>query len=213
MVLTEATIRNAVRRDKPYKLTDERGLFLFIKPNGAKWGRFRYRFGRKQKLKKGQNTEKEKTLSCGVYPEVSLKEARERRDDFRALLRKGIDPAAQRAADKLATGDTVSVVVNEYLQKLETPPKDGSKARRLSAVTIDKGRSFLERFFCPCSARVPLDPLPRPVCARGNGAEKCGVSPWSPAEPPATSRRICTAPSHCELGRWARVRPACRREH
>jgi hypothetical protein len=83
--LTEATIRNAIRRHKPYQLSDGMGLGLIVNPDGSKWWRFRYRDGLKPTIFKGKNREQEKALSFGVYPEVRLAEARERRDDCRAL--------------------------------------------------------------------------------------------------------------------------------
>jgi len=70
---------------------DERGLFLMVTPAGGKWWRFRYSFGGKEKL-----------LSLGVYPDVSLKDARTRRDEARKLIAQGADPGTQRKADKAA---------------------------------------------------------------------------------------------------------------
>ena len=70
MPLTDTAVRSAKPTDKPVKLFDERGLFLLIAPAGGKWWRFRYRFGGKHK-----------SLSLGVYPDVALKKARERRDE------------------------------------------------------------------------------------------------------------------------------------
>ena len=63
--LTENTIQSARAREKRYKLYDESGLFLLIVPSGGKWWRIKYRFNRK-----------EKQLSLGAYPKVSLQEAR-----------------------------------------------------------------------------------------------------------------------------------------
>lgn len=77
--------------DKPYKLFDERGLFLLVTPAGGKWWRLNYRFAGKHK-----------TLSLGVYPEVSLNDARERRDEARKLRAEGIDPGEYRKAAKSA---------------------------------------------------------------------------------------------------------------
>jgi hypothetical protein len=65
-------------RKKPQRLFDERGLYLEVSPAGGKWWRLKYRFGGK-----------EKRLSLGVYPDVSLKDARNRRDDSRRLLADG----------------------------------------------------------------------------------------------------------------------------
>jgi len=64
MALTDTAIRRAQVRSKPYKLFDASGLFLLVTPSGGKWWRFKYRFAGKEKL-----------LSLGTYPEVSLKEA------------------------------------------------------------------------------------------------------------------------------------------
>lgn len=70
--LKEMTVRNAKPREKAYKLADEKGLYLFIKPNGSKAWRLKYRF-----------LGKEKTLSIGLYPDVSLSDARNARDNAR----------------------------------------------------------------------------------------------------------------------------------
>lgn len=72
MSLTNVAIRAAKPREKAYKLADEKGLFLFITPSGGKYWRLKYRFAGK-----------EKKLAFGVYPEVSLAEAREKRDQAR----------------------------------------------------------------------------------------------------------------------------------
>lgn len=82
MPLTDITAKSAKSADKEYKLSDEKGLYLLIHPNGSKYWRLKYRFA-----------DKEKILALGVYPEVSLKEARDKRDTARQLLRDGIDPS------------------------------------------------------------------------------------------------------------------------
>jgi hypothetical protein len=79
-MLTDTACRNAKPKDKLYKLSDEKGLYLEVMPTGAKYFRLKYRFG-----------EKEKRLALGVYPEVTLKEARERRDEARKRLAQGIE--------------------------------------------------------------------------------------------------------------------------
>ena len=81
MSLTDTAIRNAKPREKQYKLSDERGMYVLIKQVG-KYFRLDYRFGGKRK-----------TLALGVYPDVTLKEAREKRDEARKLITDGIDPA------------------------------------------------------------------------------------------------------------------------
>ena len=80
MPLTDTAVRNAKPGTKRLKLSDGRGLYLEVSPAGGKWWRHKYRF-----------EGKEKRLSLGVYPDVSLKEARERRDDARKLLASGVD--------------------------------------------------------------------------------------------------------------------------
>jgi Arm DNA-binding domain len=74
-MLTEAAIRNAKPREKPYKLFDERGLFMLVVPTGGRLWRFRYRHSGKEKL-----------LSLGAYPDVPLRRAREKRDEARRLV-------------------------------------------------------------------------------------------------------------------------------
>ncbi len=81
MALTDTKVRAAKPDEKAYTLTDSDGLFLYIHPNGSKYWRFRFRFGGKQHL-----------MAFGVYPEISLADARERRDAARKQVALGIDP-------------------------------------------------------------------------------------------------------------------------
>ncbi len=85
MSLTDLTIKNTTPTDRPMRLTDGRGLYLLIKPSGARWWRHDFRFQGKRK-----------TLSLGVYPDVGLKEARERHAEQRHQLNRGIDPGEVR---------------------------------------------------------------------------------------------------------------------
>ncbi|KAF0233433.1 MAG: hypothetical protein FD177_1703 [Desulfovibrionaceae bacterium] len=89
MPLTDVAVKNAKPGEKPFKLKDERGLFLLVNPNGSKWWRLRYWINSKEGL-----------LSLGVYPDVSLKMARQRRDEARLLVAQGIDPSSARKALK-----------------------------------------------------------------------------------------------------------------
>ena len=110
MALSDTAIRNAKPKDKPYKLTDEKGLYLLVHPNGSKYWRHKYRFG-----------QKEKTLAHGVYPDVGLKDARERRDQARKLLANGADPGetkrAQKAASVARSADSFEVIAREWFEK------------------------------------------------------------------------------------------------
>lgn len=91
MLLSDIQIKRAKPQDKPYTLNDGAGLSLLVDVNGAKGWRFRYRFVGKPKM-----------ISFGVYGEVSLAEARLRREEARAMLAKGINPSDARKADKIA---------------------------------------------------------------------------------------------------------------
>jgi integrase len=110
MPLSDTAIRKIKPRLKPVKLFDGRGLFLLITPAGGKWWRFRFRFDNREKL-----------LSLGVYPDVGLKEARNRRDAARKLLAEGIDPGTDRKAQKAMRQDRVAnsfeVVAREWYEK------------------------------------------------------------------------------------------------
>jgi integrase len=89
MALTVTAVRNTKPEKKPLRLYDSDGMYLEITPAGGRWWRLAYRFGGKRKL-----------LSLGTFPDVTLPEARERRDDARKLIAKKIDPSAQRKAEK-----------------------------------------------------------------------------------------------------------------
>lgn len=96
--LTDRKIQGAKPQDKIFKLADGGGLYLEITPNGGKWWRLKYRHGGK-----------EKRISLGVYPEVSLKEARDRREVARRLIAEGVDPSQARQSHKAhAAADTVT---------------------------------------------------------------------------------------------------------
>jgi integrase len=110
MTLTDTKIRNTKPGEKPMRLFDERGLYLEVSTAGGKWWRLKYRFGGK-----------EKRISLGVYPEVSLKEARDRRDESRKLVADGIDPSENRKATKAASvhraSNSFEVVTREWFAK------------------------------------------------------------------------------------------------
>lgn len=89
MNLNDKLIKNAKSKKKPYKLFDGGGLYLLIGSGEAKYWRLKYRV-----------LGKEKTLALGVYPETSLKEAREKRDEARKQLENGKDPSQEKKAAK-----------------------------------------------------------------------------------------------------------------
>ncbi|MCU1788557.1 DUF4102 domain-containing protein [Pectobacterium polaris] len=94
MALTDIKVRSAKPEEKPYKLTDGNGMFLLVHTNGSKYWRLRYR-----------SDGKEKTLALGVYPEVSLSEARQKRDEARKLIAAGVDPNEHKKAVKTQQQD------------------------------------------------------------------------------------------------------------
>lgn len=97
MALTDVKVRNVKPADKPIKLTDSSGMHLLIHPNGSKYWRLQYRFAGKQKL-----------LPLGVYPAVSLADARHRRDEARKLITAGIDPSEKKKSDKVEQSGTLA---------------------------------------------------------------------------------------------------------
>ncbi len=133
MPLTDIRIRNAKHGEKPIKLYDAHGLFLLLQPSGSKLWRLKYRF-----------LGKEKKLSLGVYPDVTLKDARRRRNEARAQIDDGIDPSREKkkkqAAAMLGAANTFQAIGEEYLDRM------GMEGR--AAVTIKKSRwllSLMER--------------------------------------------------------------------
>jgi integrase len=110
MAATDVQIKSAKPKDKSYKLSDEKGLFLLIKPTGSKLWQMKYRFDGKEKL-----------LSFGAYPEVTLKEARDKSEAARKILRNQIDPSevrkAQKAARIEAASNSFEAVASEWFEK------------------------------------------------------------------------------------------------
>ena len=105
-MLTNAAIKAAKPRAKPYKVFDQHGLFLMVMPAGHRWWRLKYRFDGREKL-----------FSFGVYPEISLREARDKRDDARKLLRNRIDPGAKRRAEAAAAGESFKAIAREWFER------------------------------------------------------------------------------------------------
>lgn len=110
MSLTETAVRNSKPREKPYKLSDEKGLYVQVNPNGSKLWHLKYRFA-----------DKEKRLAFGPYPTVTLAMAREERTEAQRLLRDKVDPGeykkqAKRAA-KVAAANSFEAVAREWFAK------------------------------------------------------------------------------------------------
>jgi integrase len=137
-MLNDTRVRSAKACVRPIKLSDGGGLHLLIQPHGSKLWRLAYRFGGKQK-----------TFAIGVYPTVSLKQAREKRDEAKRLLAANIDPSTQRRLERLSasTGNTFRAVAEEVLVKLE---KEGR-----AEATLAKQRWLLE-FAYPAIGERPI---------------------------------------------------------
>ncbi len=110
MILTDIRIRNAKPEAKSYKLSDGGGMYLLVKPDGARYWRMDYRFAGKRR-----------TLALGVYPTTTLSKARTRRDEARTLLAEGTDPNAVKRATKraarLSVENSFETVARECLAK------------------------------------------------------------------------------------------------
>ncbi|MEC4747585.1 integrase arm-type DNA-binding domain-containing protein [Methylomicrobium sp. Wu6] len=106
MALSDTACKNAKPKEKPYKLADEKGMFLLVNSNGSKYFRLKYRFAGKEKL-----------LALGVYPDTSLKDARTKRDQAREQIAKGIDPGIARKIEKAGSAEnTFSAVAKEFIE-------------------------------------------------------------------------------------------------
>lgn len=146
MPLTDTAIRNAKAAEKPVKLTDGDGLYLLLQPSGAKWWRFDYRFDGKRK-----------TLSMGVYPEVTLKQARERRDDARKLLADGTDPGRHRKVTKAARAELAANSFEVVAREWYARQKDV-----ISESTRDKREKLLENDLFPYIGAQPVSEITAP---------------------------------------------------
>src|SRR6185369_8043293 len=130
MPLTDTAIRTAKPAEKPYKLADEKGLFLLVNPNGGKWWRLKFRIMGKEKL-----------LSLGTYPETGLKEARGKRDDARKMMADGIDPGANRKATKAAKTERATnsfeVICREWLEHKRSTVEPAQYTKALARLEKD----------------------------------------------------------------------------
>jgi len=145
MALTATTIKTCKPKDKAYKLTDGGGLYLLVSPRGGKWWRFDYRFQSKRK-----------TLSMGVYPAVSLKDARDRRDEAKKQLANGIDPGMVRQSQKhqQSQPNTFEAVAREWHAKFKPGWSDTHASRLLR---------LLERDIFPWLGSMPVSDVSSPL--------------------------------------------------
>ncbi|MEQ1582148.1 MAG: integrase arm-type DNA-binding domain-containing protein [Steroidobacteraceae bacterium] len=142
MALTELAVKSARPKDKPYKLFDERGLYLLVERSGGRLWRFKYSVAGREKL-----------ISLGNYPDVPLKRAREKRDEARRLVADGIDPSAKRQAEKAAQVDTFEAIGREWMEL---------QRKRLTPRTFERNLRFLEEFLYPYLGRSPIATIKAP---------------------------------------------------
>ena len=171
-VLTDVAVRKAAPKESPYKLSDSQGLYLLVKPNGTKLWRLKYRFGGK-----------EKALSFGAYPEVSLINARRARESAREELRNGQDPSLtrqQKRAEAVRTDNQFRTVALAWI---------AAHGKQWTPQHRSEVQSTLERFAFPKIGGLSLDAITPPIALdvvhsierseeRRGGKE--GRSRWSP---------------------------------
>ena len=130
MGLTDSAIRNAPGKDKPYRIYDTGGLYVEVMPQGSKYFRLKYRF-----------IGKEKRLALGVYPAVTLKEARARREEAKRHLANGIDPGALKKTRKLMTieraNDSFESIAREWFTKRKHTWSDSHAAKLIRGLERD----------------------------------------------------------------------------
>lgn len=145
-ILTELSVRAAKAAEKPYKLYDDRGLFMLVTTAGGRLWRFKYRVGGAEKL-----------LTLGAYPDVSLKRAREKRDDARRALADGINPGAKCRAESDAKTNTFLAVADEWLL---------TKKASLTESTWARDRQQIHKWVVPYLGSKPIVCSPRGAACR-----------------------------------------------
>lgn len=148
MPLTDIKIRSLKSKAKPYKTTDDRGLYLEVYPNGSKLWRYKYLF-----------LGKDKRIALGSYPEVGLAAVRRKRDNIKLKLHEGVDPGAERKREKLLAiykgANTFGDLAREYIDKMV--------AEGLAATTTTKAKWLLEQLDSiaeqPIADLKPIDVL------------------------------------------------------
>ena len=150
-MLTDIALRKAKPAAKPLKLSDGLGMYLLLKPDGSRYWRMDYRFDGKRK-----------TLALGVYPEVSLSNPRQRREDARRLLAAGTDPGVARKSAKRAQAEAIRAAEDTF----EAIARDWMARQEVAEVTANKTRWILETFLFPDIGHRPIAEItPRDLLA------------------------------------------------
>jgi hypothetical protein len=147
MKLNDQKCKNAKPKEKAYKLFDGGGLYLEVMPAGGKLWRLKYRFG-----------SKEKRLSFGGYPIISLKDARDKRDDAKLLLAGNIDPSISKQEEKITNhinaGNTFEAIAREWIEK---------RKGEISQKTLDTIQRRLENNLFPRIGKLPIKSINAPI--------------------------------------------------
>jgi integrase len=149
MPLSDTAIKNAKPADKPYKMQDEKGMYLLVHSNGSKYFRYNYRFDGKRK-----------TLALGTYPVTSLKEARDKRDTAKKQIDGGIDPSENKKAVKASKAESAAnsfeIIAREWGSKKVNDWDDKN----------NRSKRMLERNIFPWLGSKPItDILPKDILA------------------------------------------------
>ncbi|MGA7962099.1 MAG: integrase arm-type DNA-binding domain-containing protein, partial [Candidatus Acidiferrales bacterium] len=156
MVVTDTEIRKAKTKASAYRMSDGGGLYLQVTPAGGKLWRWKYRFEGREKL-----------MSLGSYPEVSLSLARERHAAARKLLATGIDPMAERKAEKAAAENSFQSVARLWLAHWQ----DGKSPRH-----VDYVKRRMDADILPCLGARPIALIEAPeLVAMTKAIEKRGA--------------------------------------
>ena len=159
MDLSDFALRKAKPGEKPYKLSDSGGLYALVTPSGSKLWRLKYRFGGKEKV-----------LSFGAYPIVSLATARRKRDEAKQLLAEQTDPASKKNLDEIVAAtvakNTFGVIAAELLGNKE--------ANEAASATMSKNRWLLEKLAAPLANRPIAEVTPVEILHLLKQVEKSG---------------------------------------
>jgi hypothetical protein len=146
VALTDTEIKKAKTRERAYSMGDGGGLYLWVTPAGGKLWRWSYRFERKEKL-----------MSLGKYPDVSLAQARERHSEARRLFASGVDPMAQRKAEKTAEKAEVENAFQNIASHWLEHWQNGKSPRHVEYV-----KRRMEADILPCLGMRPVSEIEAP---------------------------------------------------
>ncbi|WP_420429064.1 tyrosine-type recombinase/integrase [Kordiimonas sp.] len=140
--LTDTAIKQTKPLEKPFRLTDGKGLYILVQPSGAKWWRFDYSFGGRRK-----------TLSMGTYPDVSLSEARDSRHEARRQLRDGVDPSHHRKQEKVSKRNLFKDVADDWFN---------DRKRTWSETYVKPVKFRLYKYILPALGARPVNEIEPP---------------------------------------------------